>query len=177
MSLLPPLQQLSISLISAFLSVLHKFNVLSASASPTTSARSRFSLPRSLYLLPVSLSFFRWLLSHSQVNVSNNVRLLCFCLLLKAVSFCLSISPFLSDIMVCLGVSWFLSAISVSLMVTRLTSVYLLPEKTSSLGPEWLESYIQAISMYCIQLNREKNNNLHYVLMCYKFALMNLCVS
>lgn len=55
----------------------------------------------SLYLLPVSLSFFRWLLSHSQVNVSNNVRLLCFCLLLKAVSFCLSISPFLSDIMVC----------------------------------------------------------------------------
>lgn len=55
----------------------------------------------SLYLLPVSLSFFRWLLSHSQVNVSNNVRLLCFCLLLKAVSFYLSISPFLSDIMVC----------------------------------------------------------------------------
>lgn len=66
MSVPPPLQQLSITLITFFLSVLHKLDILSASALPTTSARSRLlSLPPSL-----CVSLLLWLLSHSQVHVS-----------------------------------------------------------------------------------------------------------
>lgn len=44
----PPLQQLSVSLITAFQSVLHKFILLSVSASPTTSARARVPPPSPL---------------------------------------------------------------------------------------------------------------------------------
>lgn len=62
------LQWLSISLVIAFQSVLHKLNILSASASPTTSARSHMHSP-SLHPC-IFLSFVHWLLSHSHVHRS-----------------------------------------------------------------------------------------------------------
>lgn len=78
---------LFISLIFAFLSDLHKLNILSASASPTTSARSRYPS------LTASLSFASALVSHPGSR-QHNVSLLCFCPQLKAASAC----PFLSYI-------------------------------------------------------------------------------
>lgn len=69
MSLPPLLQRLSTSLITAFLSVSHKPNILSTSASPTTSARSRLlSLPPSLHLSLFALALVSQ--PHSQVHVS-----------------------------------------------------------------------------------------------------------
>lgn len=90
----PPLQQLSVSLITAFQSVLHKFILLSVSASPTTSARARIPPPP---LAPPSPVLVSRSLSFGCCLTSRFTSASCQGLLSSFISLCGFFGLFLSD--------------------------------------------------------------------------------
>lgn len=153
------------SLIAAFLSIFNKLNILSASASPTTSARSRLlAFPPSL---PPCISLFMlWLLSHSQVHVS--IMWGCY---VSAHSWKLFLLLYhFSFIFTCLTLfSLFgfpLQCISVSL------KVYINIWEPSALRLEWISNCIQVFNTDCFQADTHKQtNNRNHLSLCWKCVM------